>query len=217
MRIRTKPWARPELNACNYFSKNPQENKGKWSEIFGNEREIHLDLGCGKCEFMANLSIDNLDTNYICVDKSLDILGVARRNISAKFEESAVENVILTAYDIEKINDLISKEDKVNRIYINFCNPWSNAGHHKRRLTHTRQLEKYKEFLCEDGEIWFKTDDYNLYLSSKYYFEQSGFEIFFDTQDLNSLPNTGNVMSEHEKMFEKQGITTKSIRAKLIK
>ena len=216
MRIRTKKWARPELDACKYFVSNCAKYKTKWKEFFENDKEIHLDLGCGKCTFMADLAYENPKINHIAVDISMDILGVARRNISARFEPSEPSNVALTSFNIEKIKDFISKEDKVTRIYINFCNPWSNAGHHKRRLTHTRQLMSYRDVLAENGEIWFKTDDDNLYFASKIYFEECGFEIFFDTMDLNSLENTGNILSEHEKMFEAQGIKTKAIRARML-
>ena len=75
------------------------------------------------------------------------------------------------AYDIERILDVFSKEDKIDRIYINFCNPWPRPRHRKKRLTHTRQLEKYKEFLKTSGEIYFKTDDDPLFESSLIYLE----------------------------------------------
>ncbi len=217
MRIRTKKWAKPELAACDYFVDNPLEQKGKWNEFFPKKQPIHLDLGCGKCTFLAELAYRNKDVNYIGVDISYDILGVARRNISERFGEEKVENVALLSYNIEKITDFIDESEKVDRIYINFCNPWQKSRCHKRRLTHTRQLENYKKILAENGEIWFKTDDDNLYLSSLRYFVEAGFEIYEKTKDLNSLPDTGNILSEHEVMFEAQGIKTKALKARLKK
>lgn len=217
MRIRTKKWAKPELAACHYFVDNPLEQKGKWDEFFPKKQPIHLDLGCGKCTFLAELAYRNKDVNYIGVDISYDILGVARRNISERFGEEKVENVALLSYNIEKITDFIDESEKVDRIYINFCNPWQKSRCHKRRLTHTRQLENYKKILAENGEIWFKTDDDNLYLSSLRYFAEAGFEIYERTKDLNSLPDTGNILSEHEVMFEAQGIKTKALKARLKK
>lgn len=214
MRIRTKPWARPELAACPYFIKEPEALRGRWREIFSREAPLHLDLGCGKCTFLAALAHGNPGINYLGVDISTDILGVARRNIAARYGEQPVENAALCAYNIERIASLFAPEDRVERIYINFCNPWPNAGHHKRRLTHTRQLEAYKAFLSPEGEIWFKTDDDGLFLASLRYFAQAGFTVYEKTLDLNALPDTGNILSEHEVLFESRGIKTKALKAR---
>ncbi len=216
MRIRTKKWARPELDSCDYFIKNPKDLRGKWKEFFGNNNPIYLDLGCGKCTFLAQTAFEHKNVNHIAVDISMDILGVGRRNVVELYGDNKVENIALCSYNIEQITDLFSQEDNISRIYINFCNPWPSSKCHKRRLTHTRQLEDYKKILKSDGEIWFKTDNHDLYLSSKRYFCESGFNIFFTTTDLNS-ENVENVKSEHEIMFESQGIKTKAIRANIAK
>lgn len=212
MRIRTKTWARPELKASNYFAENPVEEKGKWQENFENKNPIHLDLGCGKCTFLAQIAHKYPEINFIGVDISLDILGVARRNISEEYGEKIVDNVILTSYNIEKITEFIAIQDKVERIHINFCNPWPSAGCHKRRLTHTRQLNSYKTILKDGGEIWFKTDNTDLYLATKRYMKEAGLTVFFDSMDLAS-ENVENYKSEHEVKFESQGIKTKALRA----
>ena len=104
----------------------------------------------------------------------------------------------------------------MKRIYINFCNPWPRGKHHKKRLTHTRQLEKYKEFMVDNGEIYFKTDDDDLFNSSLKYFEESGFEIVSKTYDLHQEPIfEKNIETEHEKMFSEQGIKIKALIAKI--
>ena len=122
----------------------------------------------------------------------------------------------LTRFDIERIFLILGKEDKVQRIYINFCNPWPRGKHHKKRLTHIRQLEKYKEFLASEGEIYFKTDDDGLFKDSLIYFEQAGFKIMKKTEDLQSEPDFWeNIETEHEKMFKEQGIKIKAAVAKL--
>ena len=114
------------------------------------------------------------------------------------------------------VNDIFGRDDKIERIYINFCNPWPRGKHHKKRLTHTRQLEKYKQFLRENGEIYFKTDDDSLFESSLIYFKESGFEILKKTYDLHSEPIfEKNIETEHEKMFSEQGIKIKALIAKL--
>ena len=215
MRIRRKPWARPELEECKYFIDNPKEMKNNWRKCFNNDNPIHVELGCGKGVFLADLAIKHLDINYIAIDIKSDVLGYARRNVEAVYTENGqkVENVVLTAYNIEQILDIFGDKDQIDRIYINFCNPWPKAKHNKRRLTHTKQLELYKKFLKPNGEIFFKTDDDDLYLATLRYFEESGFNIFYKTTDLHNDKNEENVLTEHEIMFMEKGIKIKAIKA----
>ena len=161
MRIRYKKWARPELEACKFYIDNPEECKGIWHTLFKKEQPLHIELGCGKGSFIAELASSNQDTNYIAVDLVDAMLGLAKRNIETKYDEKGIEpdNIIITRHDIERILLFMSKEDKVDRIYINFCNPWPKPKHKKKRLTHTKQLMLYREFLKDNGEIYFKTDD----------------------------------------------------------
>ncbi len=217
MRIRRKAWARPELEACKYFIDNPKEQKGKWKGSFQNNNPIHLELGAGKGVFIADLAVKHPEINYIAIDIKSDVLGYARRNIEKAYTEAEqkVENILLTAYNIEQIIDIFSEEDKIDRIYINFCNPWPKAKHNKRRLTHPKQLELYKKFLKPQGEIHFKTDDDNLYLATLRYFEESGLNIFYKTKDLHSDSKQENVLTEHEIMFMNEGIKIKAIKASL--
>ena len=127
-----------------------------------------------------------------------------------------IDNIYLTRYDIERINNILSKEDRVERIYINFCNPWPRGKHRKKRLTHTRQLEKYKEFLVDGGMVFFKTDDDGLFSDSINYFEEIGYKIEKITYDLESeVDFWDNIETEHEKMFKEQGIKIKALIARL--
>ncbi len=213
MRIRKKPWARPELAVCPYYIDDPAALKGRWQERFGARRPLHLDLGCGKGVFLAPLARQNSGVNFLGIDLSHDILGVARRNIEAAYGEEAPDNVLITYFNIEQLGEILSPEDGVERLYINFCNPWPAARGHKKRLTHTRQLEVYLPLLARGGEIWFKTDNDDLYLATKRYFTQAGLEIFLDEPDL--APDApGNILTEHELMFTAQGIRTKALRAR---
>ena len=95
MRIRRKTWARPELSACPYFIAQPEQQKGRWGEVYGQRRPLHLDLGCGKGVFLAEAAHTHRDVNFIGIDISLDILGVARRNIAEIFGEEQPDNVAL--------------------------------------------------------------------------------------------------------------------------
>lgn len=218
MRMRTKPWARPELAVCGYFVKEPQEYKGKWKEWFPKKQSLQLELGCGKGTFMAELALKNPMINYLAIDINSDVLGVARRNIESAFlaENQSVQNIALMSFDIERILLMMDENDAVNRIYINFCNPWPKGKHHKKRLTHTRQLEKYKTILADGGEIFFKTDDEGLYLATLRYLAESGYEVIYQTTDLHAQQsdmNANNIMTEHEKMFAEQGIPIKALVA----
>lgn len=144
------------------------------------------------------------------------MLGLAKRNIEMVYQQEKVENVILTRCDIERILTIFEKEDVVDRIYINFCNPWPRGKHKKKRLTHTKQLTLYKTFLKSGGEIHFRTDDDMLFQESLTYFKESGFKIVAITYDLhenNIMENT--IMTEHENMFKEQGIKIKALIAKL--
>ena len=115
----------------------------------------------------------------------------------------------------KEYGDIFSEKDKIDRIYINFCNPWPRPKHRKRRLTHTRQLEKYKEFLKSGGEIHFKTDDDELYKDTLEYFKKTGFNIVENIVDLASIKDEENIITEHEQMFMDEGIKIKKIIAKL--
>lgn len=211
MRIRNKPWAREELDASEIYIKNPEEIKGKWRENFNNNNSIHLELGCGKGYFVKKAGLKNPGINYIAIDLIDTILGVANRNIQEEFGSKNITNILLTRYDVEAINNILDKSDDIERIYINFCNPWPKPRHKKRRLTHVRQLEKYKQFLKQNGEIYFKTDDNGLFKESLEYFEESGFETIKITYNLNEEPDFwDNIETEHEIKFKNEGIKIKA-------
>lgn len=212
MRIRNKPWAKDELLASDFYVQKPEDYKGRWKEFFNNENEhIYLELGCGKGFFVKKAAKQNQNINYIAIDLIDAILGMANRNIIEEFENKEVLNLALTRYDVEEINNILDKSDNIERIYINFCNPWPKPRHKKRRLTHTRQLEKYKQFLAPKGEIYFKTDDDELFRESLEYFKEAGFEAVKITENLNEEPNFWeNIETEHEIKFKNEGIKIKA-------
>ena len=219
MRIRYKKWARPELEASSFYEDEPEKWKGNWKEHFDNKRTpLMLELGCGKGQFISKLAVENQNVNFLAIDLVDAMLGLAKRNIEQEYQNANLEpnNVMLTRFDIERINLILDKKDEVERVYINFCNPWPKGKHRKKRLTHNRQLEKYKEFLKPNAEIYFKTDDDGLFESSLIYFEESGFEILKKTYDLHSESIfEKNIETEHEKMFSEQGIKIKALIARL--
>ena len=219
MRIRYKKWARPELEASKFYEDEPEKWKGKWKEHVENSKQpFMLELGCGKGQFISKLAVENQNVNFLAIDLVDAMLGLAKRNIEQEYQNENLDtkNVIITRFDIERINLILDKKDEVERIYINFCNPWPKGKHRKKRLTHSRQLEKYKEFLKPNAEVYFKTDDDGLFESSIIYFEEGGFEILKKTYNLHEEPIfERNIETEHEKMFSEQGIRIKALIAKL--
>lgn len=216
MRMRKKPWARPELEACEFFVVKPSENKGKWKSSFKNPNNpIHLELGAGKGTFMAVLGAENQDVNYIAIDIKDEVLVTAKRNIEESYINDYnienVNNVKLMAQEINVIEEAIGDGDEIERIYINFCNPWPKERHKKRRLTHTRQIDQYKKFLKKGGEIRFKTDDDELFEESLEYFKEAGLEVKYITRDLHNSDFKGNITTEHEDMFSAKGIKIKFV------
>lgn len=219
MRIRKKKWAEPELSVCDFYVKNPEEYAGKWMQAFKKEQPLYLEIGCGKGGFAGQLALKNPDKNFIALDIKVDMLGVGRRTIVKLFEDAGktqddITNLLLVKYNVEMLDKIITADDKIDRLFINFCNPWPRAKHKKRRLTYYKKLEMYKTFLKPDSEIRFKTDDDGLFDESLEYFEQSGYEILYLTRDLHASDVTDNIETEHEKMFSEEGIKIKYLIAR---
>ena len=216
MRIRRKKWAREELDNSKFYIDKPEEFKGKWQEKFDKSNPLHIELGCGKGLFIATLASKNRNINYIAVDMIEAMLGLSKRNIENAYNFENPENLYLIRANVEQISNVFDRQDLVERIYINFCNPWPKKKHNKKRLTHIRQLENYKTFLKENGEIYFKTDSDELFEASLEYFEESNFEIITKTYDLHNEPIfEENIVTEHEKMFSDEGIKIKALIAKM--
>ncbi len=218
MRIRHKPWAKPELEASSFFVMQPELKKNKWKESFKREQPLYIELGCGKGGFVSQAAFADPEHNYLAVDIKYEMLGLAKRKVDSVFSEGnrPADNVLLTAHNIERIDMIIGEKDIADRIYINFCNPWPRTKHKKRRLTHPRQLMHYRTFLAGSGEIHFKTDDDALFAESLEYFSECGFEVTYITYDLHNSGYEHNIMTEHEKMFSDEGIKIKFLIAKKI-
>ena len=208
MRIRRKPWARPELAASSLYIETPAQHMGQWQAVFGNQNPIHLELGCGKGAFIAQMVAANPDINFMAIDIKSEMLALANRKVLAlcSKEGQPPNNVRLMSHDVERIDLMLGDGDVIDRIYINFCNPWPRDRQKKKRLTHTRWLTKYRCFLADGGEVWFKTDHRELFEESQQYFTEAGFEVTrciynLQPEQLPELP-----MTEHEEMFRREGM-----------
>lgn len=208
MHMRTKKWAKPELNACTYYTDTPEKFRSQWHSLFDNkENPVYMELGCGKGVSTAHMVYDNQDINYIAIDIADNVLGDVRRNVIRLFGENECKNIRIVKADIEYIERCFSPEDTVDRIYISFCNPWTKREkHEKRRLTHPRQLLQYRRFMADKAQIYFKTDDSDLFRDSLAYFEKCGFAIRYITDDLHHSGFEPNYETEHERKFVAEGV-----------
>ena len=213
MRIRCKPWARPELEACPFFISDPKAHQNHWQEVFGNDKPIWLELGCGKGGFAAQAVIHWPDVNYIAIDIKNEMLVLAKRKIEQALSEhqKTANQVRVMIYNISHMDEAFGAEDNIGRIFINFCNPWPKAKHKKRRLTHSRQLVQYKPFL--KGELWFKTDDDELFEETLEYLAETGYTVTYLTRDLHASGFAENLETEHERMFTEEGKNIKFLIA----
>lgn len=216
MRMRFKPYARPELLACDFHVHEPLTHGGHWHELYARpDQPWHLELGCGKGGFLAQIAPAHPDINYLGIDITDKVLILAKRKVEAAYAARGIpaDNVKIASLDIERLGNAFTPEDRVSRIYINFCNPWTKRPKYaKRRLTHPRQLMQYREFLVDGGEIWFKTDDDALFEESLPYFDACGFELRYRTGDLHAAGVTPNYVSEHEMKFTALGVPIKFAR-----
>ncbi len=218
MRMRFKPYARPELLACPFHVHEPLDHAGHWHELYARPNQPwHVEMGCGKGGFLAALAPQHPDINYLGIDITDKVLILAKRKVEAAYAAAGLpaDNVLIASLDIERLTGALAAGDTVDRIYINFCNPWSkNAGSNKHRLTYPRQLLQYRQFMPPGAEIYFKTDDDDLFRDSLGYFPASGFTVTWQTFDLHADEPAWNIRTEHEGMFSEQGIPIKALIAR---
>ena len=217
MRMRKKKWAVPELDACPYYVPDADAHQGAWRALFPADQPLHVELGCGKGVSTAEMAWAEQDVNFVAIDLISDVLGVAKRNIERRYGDQAPDNIRLCNKEITRISECFGPDDRVQRLYISFPNPWSERRkHYKRRLTHPRQLLQYRDFLADGGEIWFKTDDEQLFDDTVGYLSACGFSIRYLTRDLHASGFEPNYQSEHELMFTARGVSTKFLIAKKV-
>lgn len=201
MRLRNVRGAREALEESDFTINEPTEYKGKWNEVFGNDREIHLEIGTGKGKFIMELAEKNPDINYIGIEKFSSVLIRAIE----KQRELALPNLMFIRMDAEKIEDVFEK-DEIKRIYLNFSDPWPKDRHAKRRLTSRQFFARYDKVLAKDGRVEFKTDNRLLFDFSVEEVKEAGWNLDAVTYDLHhSDMNEGNVMTEYEIKFSKLG------------
>lgn len=201
MRLRNVPGARETIIENQFSIQEPEQKKGKWAEVFGNDHPIHIEVGMGKGQFIIEMAKRNPEINYIGIEKYSSVLVRAVE----KLEDFEQNNLRLIRMDAENIEEVFDK-DEVDRIYLNFSDPWPKDRHAKRRMTSTRFLERYNNILTPEGRVMFKTDNKDLFDFSLEQVEEAGWILENHTYDLHhSEYNEGNVMTEYEEKFSAKG------------
>ncbi len=190
------------IAACDYVIHNPQENRGKWHEVFGNEYPIRIEIGMGKGRFIMDLARSNPNVNYIGIEKYSSVLIRAIQ----KLEADPLPNLYFIRMEAEEITSVFA-EGEVERIYLNFSDPWPKDRHAKRRLPSREFLRRYDEILIPGGVIEFKTDNHDLFQFALEELEPAGWKIVQLTEDLHhdAQMMEGNVMTEYEDRFSSKG------------
>lgn len=178
---------------------------GTWSEIFGNDHPVRIEIGMGKGNFILELARRNPDINYVGIEKYSSVLIKALWKLEKK-EEYSDANIRFIRMDAENIAQYFGPGE-VDRIYLNFSDPWPKDRHAKRRLTSKQFLKRYEGILKKDGLVEFKTDNNDLFDFSLEQVEEAGWELLQVTRDLHADPvmNEGNIMTEYEARFSAEG------------
>ncbi len=202
MRLRNVKGAREEIAVSEYVTQNPKEQKGKWREAFALDAPIHVEIGMGKGKFITTLAELHPEINYVGVEKYASVL---IRAIEKKRGREDLKNLAFLAVDATELPEIFDKGE-VDRIYLNFSDPWPKERHARRRLTSGEFLARYEQFLKPGGEICFKTDNRALFDFSLEEAKNAGWELSEVTYDLHhSEYAEGNVMTEYEEKFSAQG------------
>lgn len=201
MRVRKRKGAEDYLeNHPQYVILTPEDAKGKWHEVFGNDNPIHIEVGSGKGAFITGMALQHPEINYIGIDIQLSVLSYALDKVL----ESQVPNVRLLRVDGSSLTNYFD-DGEVDLMYLNFSDPWPKTRHEKRRLTYKTFLETYEQILPEHGEIHFKTDNRGLFEYSLASFSQYGMVLKQVWLDLHASDYEGNVMTEYEQKFASRG------------
>ena len=203
MRLRNIAGSREVIADSDFTIKDPEKKKGLWKkEVFGNDNEIHIEIGMGKGRFLMDMAALHPDINYVGIEKYSSVLLRALQ----KQEQLLLPNIIFIRMDAETITEVFAQSE-VGRIYLNFSDPWPKDRHAKRRLPSREFLKRYDRILVPDGVVEFKTDNKDLFQFALDVIEPAGWTLDAVTYDLHNdeVMNKGNVMTEYEERFSEAG------------
>lgn len=210
MRMRKKKNCGARMEQCAaLWEQRPEENKGMWTRIFGNTNPVHLEIGCGKGQFIAEMAHKYPDINFIAMDVVPDVLVLALE----KAIPLGLKNVRFMLGDAARLPEYF-ESGEVGRIYLNFSDPWKKNKQAKRRLTHKNFLDLYKQLMPLGSGVFFKTDNKSLFEFSLNSFAQENFKLSQITLDLHNSGYEENVMTEYEEKFARQGLPIYRLEAR---
>ncbi len=199
MRLRNIPGAEEHIAGSPFVVQNPKKMRGRWKEaVFQNGLPLHLEIGCGKGQFLNTLAAMHPEINYLGIEKMSSVL---LRAVEKREQAEELKNLFFLRFDAEALTEAFGPGE-VDRIYLNFSDPWPKDRHHKRRLTSREYLSRYDEILSPGGVVEFKTDNTGLFDFSLEELAAKGWVVTDVTRHLHKSPmNEGNVMTEYEEKF----------------
>lgn len=202
MRLRNITGSREIIAGSAYVIHDPEQYKGSIKELFGNSNPLHIEIGMGKGRFIMELAALHPEINYIGIEKYSSVLLRAIQ----KMEQNELPNLKFIRMDAEDITEVFEKEE-VDRIYLNFSDPWPKDRHSKRRLTSRQFFARYDQILAKEGHLEFKTDNQELFTFSLEEIPKAGWHLDACTRDLHhdEVLNQGNIMTEYEEKFSSKG------------
>ncbi|MDD7043880.1 MAG: tRNA (guanosine(46)-N7)-methyltransferase TrmB [Peptoniphilaceae bacterium] len=209
MRLRHKPNAIPEMEENEYVFFDGGRYKGKWQEVFGNDRPIELEIGAGRGDFICKKALSNPGSNFVALEMNTNAFVVASRKIL----DNKLTNVRGLVGKAEDLEDIFANGE-ISKIYLNFSTPWPKKRHHKRRLSHKRFLDRYINIIKDQAILELKTDNEDFFDASLEYFEDFNMDIL--EVDRN-LAYEKSISSEYEDKFRKRGMPIYYVRAKFNK
>lgn len=202
MRLRNVPGAREVMAENEYVFETPEGMAGTWREVFCSTNPVHIEIGTGKGRFISALAEQNPQINYVGIEKYSSVLlrAVEKQNMLQ------LENLKFIRMDAERIENVFGRGE-VQRIYLNFSDPWPKDRHAKRRLTSRQFFERYNRIMDKAGQVEFKTDNRNLFDFSVEEAAAAGWKLTVCTYDLHkdAVLSEGNIMTEYEERFHALG------------
>ena len=219
MRLRHKKGAEDDILKSKFCLQNNCNTKISQEEIFNNTNPLHLELGMGKGQFVIKMAEKSSNINFIGIEKSATIVLKAIDRLKKDLDvEIPPSNLRFLCIDIDNIENFF-EENSIDKIYLNFSDPWPKKRHESRRLTHLFFLNKYEKILKNGAMVEFKTDNVELFDFSIEEINKSNFKIISKTYDLHSdqILNKDNIMTEYEEKFSSKGNKICKLTAKVIK
>lgn len=205
MRLRNIPGAREAIAASPYVVHEDvmREKRGNWKEVFGNQNPLHIEVGMGKGRFITELALLHPEINYVGIEKYSSVL---LRALEKREQQPELVNLMFLRMDAEDLTEVFG-ENEVERIYLNFSDPWPKDRHAKRRLPSKEFLARYDRILTGDGQVEFKTDNRGLFEFALEQRELAGWRLDGCTFDLHHDAEMvkGNIMTEYEERFSSEG------------